>query len=176
MPDVKTIDHFTGKDYGFLSWEYDGRPSLFPVLDTKKNQHTPTFNHAHSFPTVKSAFDYAQQLHKELHSNNDGRLGQIVQNWEDIRDVIMLQLLRQKFEPTEAPWLAWKLIYTGISPLHYGNTIGEKYWGCDRNNLQDGENKLGKLLMEVRDEIWDITQIVSPRKMGLPMRIGDVKT
>lgn len=68
-------------------------------------------------------------------------------NWEQIKDDIMLQGLRKKFL---IPNLQKKLLQTGDAVLVEGNSWGDRYWGV---YLKKGKNKLGKLLMQVREEI-----------------------
>jgi predicted NAD-dependent protein-ADP-ribosyltransferase YbiA (DUF1768 family) len=58
----------------------------------------------------------------------------------------MLNLLRQKFQNPE---LREKLLCTGKLELIEGNYWGDTYWGVCRGV---GENRLGKLLMLVREE------------------------
>ena len=60
----------------------------------------------------------------------------------------MLRFLRDKFKPGSE--LAGKLLNTGDAELVEGNHWGDRYWGvCDG----EGQNKLGKLLMQVRGEL-----------------------
>lgn len=59
----------------------------------------------------------------------------------------MFYLLMKKFN--QEPFHS-KLIATGDSQLIEGNTWGDTYWGVCRGK---GQNKLGKLLMKVRDII-----------------------
>jgi len=56
--------------------------------------------------------------------------------------------VRAKFE--QNPDLAAKLIATGDEELVEGNTWGDTYWGVCRGV---GQNKLGKILMNVRQEL-----------------------
>lgn len=78
------------------------------------------------------------------------RLGQKVSlrpDWEDVKIDIMRDLLRQKFK---YPDLRQKLIETGRHHLVEGNTWNDKFWGVCEG---EGENHLGRLLMDVRAEI-----------------------
>lgn len=69
---------------------------------------------------------------------------------------IMRSLLSLKFE---CPTLRTMLINTYSAVLREVNTWNDKFWGCDRNFI--GENWMGRLLMEIREEI------MSDEKMGL---------
>lgn len=68
-------------------------------------------------------------------------------DWDDVKDQVMLDGLRLKFSD---PVLRQKLLDTGDAYLEEGNTWGDKYWGTVKG---EGKNMLGKLLMQVRDEI-----------------------
>jgi hypothetical protein len=68
-------------------------------------------------------------------------------DWEDIRLEVMLNLLRQKFAPGSE--LRTKLETTTPHELVEGNTWGDTFWGVC-NGV--GQNNLGRLLMQVRDE------------------------
>jgi ribA/ribD-fused uncharacterized protein len=76
-----------------------------------------------------------------------GRRVAIRENWEEVRVEVMRDLLRQKFEH---PKLRAKLLATGNEKLVEVNDWNDTFWGvCDGV----GENRLGKLLMEIRAQI-----------------------
>jgi len=66
-----------------------------------------------------------------------------VDNWDDIKVNIMLKGLRAKFKDSE---LQEKLLSTGDAILHEASPE-DMFWGMN------GEDMLGKLLMQVREEI-----------------------
>ena len=68
-------------------------------------------------------------------------------DWEEIKDQVMLEGLRKKFSILEFKIL---LLFTGDNEIIEGNYWGDTYWGVCRGI---GQNKLGKLLMQVREEI-----------------------
>lgn len=77
-----------------------------------------------------------------------GKRATLRDDWDRVKDGIMLELLRSKFD--RHPALRSMLIDTGDAELIEGNTWGDTYWGvCDGV----GQNKLGKLLMQVREEL-----------------------
>lgn len=82
-----------------------------------------------------------------------GRRIRLRQNWEFIKDEVMLDLIRQKFFLHAE--LAKKLLATGGHILVEGNTWGDRYWGCTRrkDGKWTGRNKLGIILMKVREEL-----------------------
>jgi len=77
-------------------------------------------------------------------------------DWEDIKLDVMRKILGFKF----APGTSWhtKLMGTGNEELIEYNNWGDRKWGAQVKNLADGtvhisgENRLGNLLMEIREE------------------------
>jgi ribA/ribD-fused uncharacterized protein len=77
-----------------------------------------------------------------------GRTLKLRDGWEELKVEIMLNLLRQKF--SKGSELGLKLVATGQQELIEGNTWNDTFWGvCNGRGL----NTLGKLLMQVRQEI-----------------------
>ncbi|KKK75579.1 hypothetical protein LCGC14_2872320 [marine sediment metagenome] len=76
-----------------------------------------------------------------------GRQVKLIENWEEIKDEIMYTLIHKKFESES---LRAKLLNTGDIELIEGNNWGDTYWGVCSGI---GQNKLGRILMEVRKEI-----------------------
>ena len=138
---METIDLFR-KDYYFLSNFY----KCSVVYDGM------------SFPSVEHAFQAAKNPDSDYRKRVAGtaspavakRLGRSVElrpDWEDVKDSIMLELLYSKFSD---PDLREKLINTGDAELIEGNNHWDRYWGVCRGQ---GQNRLGKLLMKVREEL-----------------------
>lgn len=67
-------------------------------------------------------------------------------DWLEVRDKIMMIGLKAKFEQCREFKL--NLLFTKDSKL-IENSPTDKYWGCGKDNL--GKNRLGELLMELRD-------------------------
>jgi ribA/ribD-fused uncharacterized protein len=76
-----------------------------------------------------------------------GRKVALRPDWDEIKDEVMLRLLRRKFKNAG---LARLLLATQDADLIEGNHWGDTYWGVCGGI---GENKLGKLLMQVRREL-----------------------
>ena len=75
-----------------------------------------------------------------------GRKCELRPDWNDVKDQVMETALRLKFNNE---YLRNKLIETHPHELIEGNYWGDTYWGvCDGR----GQNKLGMLLMKIRDE------------------------
>ena len=135
------IDRFDG-EYAFLS-NYSASPFrinyvLFPTMEhyfqANKADNQNDYLHIAYAPTPGEA--------KRL-----GRKIQLRPDWEEIKDNVMLTGLRKKFANPELRNL---LLATGDEELVEGNYWGDTYWGVC-NGV--GQNKLGKLLMQVREEI-----------------------
>ena len=75
-------------------------------------------------------------------------------HWEEVKDDVMLKVLRSKFRNNED--LRNKLLETGDAILIEGTTgWHDNYWGicsCEKCGGV-GKNMLGTLLMQVRDEM-----------------------
>jgi len=70
-------------------------------------------------------------------------------DWEDVKLVVMEDLLRQKFAAFRDDY--FKLIQTYDRELIEGNTWHDTFWGvCDGK----GKNHLGLLLMRIRNEYY----------------------
>ena len=69
-------------------------------------------------------------------------------DWEKVKYDIMKELVTQKF--TRHQKLGEQLLSTGDKYLEETNHWGDTYWGVCRGK---GTNHLGKILMEVRDEL-----------------------
>jgi len=110
-----------------------------------------------TYPSTEHAYQAAKLMDPELRErvrwevrpNDAKRLARSVPartGWEEMKVGVMLDLLRQKFRH---PKLRAKLLATGDCPIVELNWWKDFFWGvCDGV----GQNMLGKLLMQVRDE------------------------
>lgn len=117
-----------------------------------------------SYPTVEHAFQAAKTLdiaeRKRIamlptpgEAKRAGRRVFLRSDWEDVKDGIMYEILKEKFKD---PVLKQKLIDTGNEYLEEGTTWHDNYWGncyCTKCKNIEGKNVLGKTLMKIRDEI-----------------------
>lgn len=92
-------------------------------------------------------FDWVMAARTPAEAKKRGRQVQCRTDWEAVKNGIMLDLLRAKF--AEEPFRS-QLLATGTSHLEEGNWWGDRYWGTVSGV---GENWLGRLLMQVRDEL-----------------------
>jgi ribA/ribD-fused uncharacterized protein len=135
------INKFRG-EYIFLSMFYV-RPVLFDRVKYKSGEHafqTYKVKDPENALTIKRASTPAKA--KEW-----GSLFMARENWNDIRDDVMLAVNRAKFRD---PYLQDKLLRTYPARLIECNTWKDHYWGVC-NGI--GENRLGRVLMKVRREI-----------------------
>lgn len=75
------------------------------------------------------------------------------ENWSEISYGIMLEVVRAKFS---VPEMKEKLLATGDAELVEGNKHHDNLWGnctCPRCASREGQNRLGKILMLVREEM-----------------------
>lgn len=79
-----------------------------------------------------------------------GRQVSLRADWEAVKTRVMEEVVRAKF--TQNPDLAARLLATGDAELIEGTTWGDKCWGVDLRTGQ-GENRLGRILMQVRAEL-----------------------
>ena len=129
------------------------------------NFYPSTFAHdGIEYPTVEHFFQAAKTLDiKEKkaiaaaatpgEAKRMGRKVQLRPNWESIKEYYMELGLRLKFAK---PSLRQKLLETGSNELIEGNSWHDNEWGscyCARCQNIAGKNKLGKLLMKLREEL-----------------------
>lgn len=141
--DPPVIDSFRG-DYAFLSNFY-----LCPIAYKGKN-----------YLCAEAAFQ-AQKCPERadefttLTAPKAKRLGRqvtiTVDDWDAQRVSIMGEVVWEKFAGN--PTLAEKLLETGDAQLEEGNTWGDVFWGTVDG---EGENNLGKILMEVRQKLQEL--------------------
>lgn len=73
------------------------------------------------------------------------------EDWDKVKVVTMLAVVRRKFIAN--PGIAEMLIATGEQPLVEGNNWGDTFWGVSPIVGGTGENQLGNILVQVREEL-----------------------
>ena len=91
-----------------------------------------------------------------------GRKVKLRGDWERVKLAVMEEVLRAKF--TQNPELLQKLIDTGDRELVEGNRWHDSYWGVDLMK-GEGENHLGRLLMQLRSELGGAGHVEAARRM-----------
>lgn len=123
---------------------------------------TPVVYEEDMYPSVEHAYQAAKTLDPRERdyftrpvppgaAKRAGRQVTIRSDWELKKVDIMFDLVKQKFE---AEPLRSQLLSTGDAELVEGNTWHDEFWGicsCPRHGR--GQNHLGKILMDVRDEL-----------------------
>jgi len=73
-------------------------------------------------------------------------------DWNSVRVAKMLLVVREKFK--QHADIKELLLNTGNLYLEETNNWRDNFWGCDRRNGDlSGQNQLGKILMQIRDEL-----------------------
>jgi hypothetical protein len=114
----------------------------------------PSLEHAYQAEKVDPGHAEAQGWYRRIYKANTpvearrlGRAAPLRADWADEEKLrVMKRLLRRKFA---YPLLRTMLLETQDAELVEGNTHGDRFWG---SYMEEGENHLGKLLMEVREE------------------------
>lgn len=111
------------------------------------------------YTTVEAAFQAAKTHDLELRrrmarfkpgeAKRFGRKVDLRPDWEEVKDEVMYQFVKQKFSDNSFGYRD-KLLATGDAELVEGNYWHDTYWGVC-NGV--GKNRLGKILMRVREEL-----------------------
>lgn len=140
------IDCFDGK-YAFLSNFYDC-PVTYKGLTYRNNEA--------AFQAQKTLNESARKEFTQLPPNLAKRKGRKValrSDWEQIKDEVMYELCLEKFVGNSD--LLELLRRTKNTEIVEGNYWHDNCWGnctCEKCNKITGKNKLGKILMEIRDK------------------------
>lgn len=123
-----------------------------------------------TYPSVEHAFQAAKTLDTDkrlrftkgspIYAKGMGRRLKLRSDWEEVKDSVMYVCLKSKFQNND---MRKKLLATGDAVLIEGNNHGDLYWGMVNG---EGQNRLGQLLMKVRDEIKNDSNIPMPFLKG----------
>ena len=147
MSTITLINEFRGA-YGFLSNFY-----LLPHPIVLGGISYPTSEHA--YQALKSRCNVERARVARLARAVDAkRAGRHVSDpdpyfWDHRVDVMKL-VVSAKFQANAI--LREQLVATGDATLQEGNRWGDTFWGVDLSTLE-GDNHLGRILMEVRKEL-----------------------
>ena len=115
-------------------------------------------------PVIQNEIRYAKTPFWSWKGGNDRRKA-TRKDWEDVRDSVMKETLYLKF--SQHTGLAESLLATGDHELV--SEEPDRYWGAGVDGA--GENRLGRVLMELRDYLKRKLSDVSPQLKGLKNRI-----
>lgn len=141
------INSFEGK-YSFLS-------NFYQSTITDGNLMFPTVEHMYQAAKTTDMADY-EKIAGARTPNEAKRLGRhctIRKDWEEVKEQVMYKALVEKFS---IPELQKALLATGEEELEEGNYWHDNIWGkcyCVECQNTVGQNKLGKMLMKIREEI-----------------------
>ena len=135
------INEFRGKYY-FLSNFYE-RPVFYDGITYQNNEAAFQAQKTLDIEERKQFADLSPSVAKRK-----GRKVTLRNDWEEVKFDVMLEICRAKF--TQNQDLAEKLLATGDEELIEGNTWGDRIWGMVDGT---GKNWLGKILMQIREEL-----------------------
>lgn len=140
------IEIFRG-EYNWLSnFHRFEKPMVYGSLVFPTNEHFYVAMKTTSFTERQAVSNHPTKGLKSF-----GRKLTIRDEWDEIKLDVMLYGLRYKFSKNN-PTLRQKLINTRDQYIQEGNYWGDTFWGvCLKTGV--GENNLGRLLMQVREEI-----------------------
>lgn len=140
--DDSTVFGFVG-EYSFLSNFY------FCNLTYKGRKFTCS---EAAFMSEKTLDESQKDLISSMSAAEAKKFGRKVNlrsDWDTVKFSIMKNIVMEKFK--QNPILLEKLKSTGEKELIEANYWNDRIWGCDPDGV--GQNKLGKILMEVRKEL-----------------------
>lgn len=140
----KEIDYFR-EEYEFLSNFYPTKVVFDGIT---------YYNAEAAYQAQKCIRPEERMGFARLSADEAKRLGQKIEqrpDWDDVKRGIMERIVYEKF--TQNPTLARGLLDTQSKPLKEGNTWKDLYWGVDLKT-GEGENHLGKILMELRGHFF----------------------
>jgi len=145
---ILPINNFRG-EYDFLS-NFFRHPFAWRDIEWQTSEH--------AFQAVKTTtmeeFEYVKNADSPAKAKRRGREIRCREDWEQIKEAAMLDILRAKFAPES--WLASKLVATGSAELIEENKWHDNVWGvcfCPKCAKKKGRNLLGKTLMQIRAEL-----------------------
>ena len=142
-PSVWVIEEFRGA-YDFLSNFYEAPLTYRGV----------TYGNAEAaFQAQKCLTEEERTAFADLRpakAKSMGRRVALRPDWEEVKVGLMEEIVRAKF--TQNEYLKMMLLGTGDALLKEGNAWGDTFWGVSHKTGK-GENHLGKILMQVREEL-----------------------
>jgi ribA/ribD-fused uncharacterized protein len=158
------IDFYSGTP------QYKEFTSYYPLKLNMEGKIWPTVEHYFQAMKFSGNPDYQETIRKAKTPAAAKRLGKTTDvtvrpDWNTYRITIMETALREKFSERH-PLLKQKLINTGSSILRDASPQ-DNFWGIGRS--KKGQNKLGKLLMKIRDELQHGLSVPAVAEASVPV-------
>lgn len=120
-----------------------------------------------TYPTSEHAFQAVKSLDPDIRkwiaaaptpgqAKRRGRSIELRHDWEEIKDQVMFDIVREKFKNEDMRARLLMTIGEGYDGFCEDNYWHDNYWGncnCERCKNIEGKNMLGKILMDVVNEI-----------------------
>ena len=137
--------------------DFERFSNFYPVVIHYKRRTFPSVEHAFvSEKSNDSVFKNRIANLKESQAGKAKRLGRKIQlreDWDQVKDQVMMELLLIKFNYPEFKNL---LLSTGDCLIKEGNYWHDNYWGdctCKKCENIIGQNKLGVMIMKIRKDL-----------------------
>ncbi len=147
------IERFRG-DYYFLSSMYEV-PGGIKLDDGRRVKTSENIYQAEKFedPSAKEAVLFAVNGRKAkfLAKKLERSGAPIRQDWDEIKVEVMRRCVHEKFAADFG--IALELIATGDEELIEGNPWKDTFWGVSPQGSTNGQNWLGRILMEERERL-----------------------
>jgi ribA/ribD-fused uncharacterized protein len=109
----------------------------------------------HAYQAMKAVDEFTREYIRNLETareaKEEGKKIKLRSDWEIVKDKVMEEIVFEKFNQNKD--IAIKLIQTNDMIIEEGNTWGDRYWGICPPDSNNGLNKLGIILMNVREKI-----------------------
>ena len=137
--DFYPLSNFSSFTLQWKGLRFDTSEAAYHWEKFNYNNYFPIQDEIRLAPSAHEAFKVAQKYHNFVHPL-----------WLEQRVKIMKEILRAKADQHE--YVRRKLLATGDREL-IEDSWRDSFWGWGEN--KDGQNMLGKLWMEVREELRD---------------------
>ncbi len=147
IPMDKILFYYEDEPNGFFSNFYRSNIKL-------KGKDWPTVEHYYQAQKAAGT-DYEEKIRLAADPDEAKRLGNLPEcplrsDWDKVKITVMREAVIAKY--TQSPVLKERLLNTGDSHLAE-NSMKDFFWGIGADG--SGQNMLGTMLMEVRDELRD---------------------
>lgn len=148
-PETRWLSNMTRVEILYKGIIYPSTESFYQAMKYDENDRIKIEGWNFSI-TIRSHIAYnlkpseSKQFSKENPMTNP--------KFEENKLEIMRYAQRQKYR--QEPFKS-KLLATGDAYLEEGNWWHDRFWGCDIKT-REGENNLGRIIMEVRDELRNL--------------------